>query len=99
MSSKLCLLFRFSDRFLISPHACCRPRSSYLPLFDLPKNIWWSVQVMKLLMMQCFPCSCRFSLLATNILLSNMFSNTLNICSSLSMTDQISHLHNFCLQT
>jgi hypothetical protein len=31
--------------------------------------------------------------LGPNILLSTLFSNTLNLCSSLSVTDQVSHLY------
>jgi hypothetical protein len=31
-----------------SPHACYIPFSSHLPWFDLPNNIWWSIQVTKL---------------------------------------------------
>jgi hypothetical protein len=45
---------------------------------------------MKLLIMQSSPCSCHF-LFGLNILLSTLFSNTLNICSSLTVRYQVSH--------
>jgi hypothetical protein len=41
-------------------HACYIPRSSYPPLFDCLDNVWWSVQVMRLLNMQSSPDSCHF---------------------------------------
>jgi hypothetical protein len=43
--------------FFIS-HACYMPRPS--PWFDHPHNIWWSVQVIKLLIVQSPPASCHF---------------------------------------
>jgi hypothetical protein len=41
-------------------HACYTTHQSHPPLFDLPNNIWWSVQVMKLLIMQSSPASRHF---------------------------------------
>jgi phosphate starvation-inducible membrane PsiE len=41
--------------------------------------------------MQSSPVSRHFLLLGPNILLSILFSNTLNLCSSLSVRDQVSH--------
>jgi len=55
-----------------------------------PNNIWWSVQVMMLLIMQSSPASCHF-LLGPNILLSTLFSNPLNLFSTLSVTDLVSY--------
>jgi len=46
---------------------------------------------MKLLIMQSPPTSYHSSLLGPNILLSAMFSNTLNLCSSFSVKDQVSN--------
>jgi phosphate starvation-inducible membrane PsiE len=43
---------------------------------------------MKLLIMQFSPTSCHFG---PNILLSILFSNTLNLCSSLNVRDKVSH--------
>jgi len=45
---------------------------------------------MKPLIMQCSPAS----LLAPNVLLSTLFSNTLSLCYFLSVTDQVSHPYN-----
>jgi hypothetical protein len=53
------LIFRFSDQnFVRISHlssACYIPCPPHPPWFDHPNNFWWSVQVMKLLIMQCFP--------------------------------------------
>jgi hypothetical protein len=55
-------------------HVCYMLCPSHPLWFDHPNNIWWSVQVMKLLIMQCSPASHHF-LLGPNILLSILFSN------------------------
>jgi len=44
----------------LSPHACCLPRLSHPPWFDHRDNTCWSVQVMKLLIMQSPPASHHF---------------------------------------
>jgi hypothetical protein len=59
------LPFSFSDKnnvciFNLS-HACYMSRPSHPPCLD-PNNIWWSVQVMKLLIMQSSPASRHFLL-------------------------------------
>ena len=41
-----------------SPRTCCMPRPSYPTECDHPRNIWWAVQIMKLLIMQFSPVSC-----------------------------------------
>jgi hypothetical protein len=46
---------------------------------------------MQLLIMQFSPTSSHFIPLRPNNLLSTLFSNTLNLCSSLNMRDQIAH--------
>jgi len=53
--------------------------------------MWRSVQVMKLLIMQSFPASRHFSLLDPGISVSTLFSITHNLCSPLSVRDQVSH--------
>jgi hypothetical protein len=55
---------------------------------DHSNYVWRRVQVMTLLIMQSPITS---SLLGPNILLSTLFSNTLNLCSSLNVRDQVSH--------
>jgi hypothetical protein len=46
---------------------------------------------MKLFVMQLSPFSVTSSLFGPNILLSTLFSNTLSLCSSLKVRDQVSH--------
>jgi hypothetical protein len=64
MSTEWSLPFRFSDQNCVSTshlsHTCCMHRSSHPPWCDHPNNIWWSVQVMKLLNMQSSLVSCHF---------------------------------------
>jgi hypothetical protein len=86
---------QFSDQnfMLIShlSHACYMLRPSP-PGFDHPNNIWWSVQVMKLLIMQSSPASRHFLPLRSKYSLSTLFLNILNpVCPSLSVRDQVSH--------
>jgi len=40
-------------------HACYMVHPSHLPRFDHPNYIWWSLQVMKLLIMQSSAASCN----------------------------------------
>jgi hypothetical protein len=56
---------------------------------------------MQLLIMQFSPASCHFIPLRPNILLNTLFSNTLNLCSSLNVRDQVSHPYktSHCLQS
>jgi hypothetical protein len=58
------------------------PRPSHLSRFYHPNKIWWSVQVMKLLIMQSPPASRHFLPLGPNILLSTLFSTPLTPCYS-----------------
>jgi hypothetical protein len=56
--------FRISDqnfvRFSHLSHSCYMPRQSYISLLDDSNNIWWSVQVMMLPIMQSSWASCHF---------------------------------------
>jgi len=89
-SSKLSLTFRFSYKNVVHisqlSHACYMPRLSLPPWLSHHNNILWSVQVMKLLLQP----PATSSVLCQNILLSTLFSNTLNLLSSLSVRDQVS---------
>jgi hypothetical protein len=67
------------------------PRPPHSPWFDLPNNIRWWVQIMKLPIVQLSPFPCYFFPLGPNILLSTLFPNTLSLCSSLNVRDQVSH--------
>jgi hypothetical protein len=94
-SSKWSLSFRFSDKYFVLcisrlSYACYVPRLFHVPSFHYPNNILWSVQVMKLLIMQSSPASCHFLPLRSAYFHSTLFSDTLNRRSSLSVRDQIS---------
>jgi len=74
------------------PHTCYMPRLSHSSRFEHPNNIGWGVQITSSL--------CNFLhshvtsvLLGPNILLNTIFSNTLSLRSSLSVSDQVSHPH------
>jgi len=89
-SSNRSLPLRFSnqtfDAFLIS-HPCYMPCPCHPPGFDHP-NIWGSVEVMKLFIMQFSPSFCHFLPLT-----SALFSNIPNLCSSLSVREIKFHTH------
>jgi len=63
-SSEWSLPFKFSNQNTVCIYhpsdACCMPLLSHSPWFDHSNNIWWSVQVMKLLIMQSSLASCFF---------------------------------------
>jgi hypothetical protein len=73
------------------PHSCYMPCPSHPPWLDHSDYIWWRVQLMKLLIMQFSPISHHFTLFSPHNLLSTLFSNTLSLCSSISITDYVSH--------
>jgi hypothetical protein len=72
-------------------HTCYMPRPSQSAWFDHPNNIWWWVQIIEFLFISLLHSPVTSSVLGPNILLSTLFSNTLNLSSSLSVRDQISH--------
>jgi hypothetical protein len=88
------LSFRLSHQNLVhfsfSSNAChmCRPPHSLR--FDVPNGIWWWFQNMKLFSMQFPPFSSYFISLRSDILLRTLFSNTLSLCYSLNVRDQVS---------
>jgi hypothetical protein len=61
---------------------------SHFPNTDFTTTL---IQIMELLNVQFSPPPDTSSLLGPNILLSTLFSNTLNQCSSHNMTNQVSH--------
>jgi hypothetical protein len=55
-TSESSLPFKFSNHnvcYSLLSHACYMPLPSHPPWFNHPNNIWWSVQVMELLIIQC----------------------------------------------
>jgi hypothetical protein len=71
-------------------HACYMLRPSQPPWLGHSDYTWRRVQAMKLLIIR-FSLTSWQSLFGSNILLSTLFSNTLNLCSSLKVRDQVSH--------
>jgi hypothetical protein len=86
-SSKWSLSFGLSHQnslhFSPLSHACHMLCPLHSPSFDLPNNIWWWVQIMKLSIVRLSPLSRYFTPPRSNILLSTLFSKTLSLCSSL----------------
>jgi hypothetical protein len=74
------------------PHSCYVPRPSHPPQLHYCNYTWRRVQIMKLFIMQFFfyPPVTSF-LLGPNILLNTLFSNTLSLCSTLNVREQVSH--------
>ena len=69
-------------------HVTC-PLPSHYSRFYHPNNIGWGLQIIKLFVFIHSPVTS--SLLGPNILLSNLFSNTLSLRSSRNVSDQFSH--------
>jgi hypothetical protein len=72
-SSKWSFPFEFSNQNIIYishlSHAGYMLHPPHPPWFDHHNNIWWSVQIMNLFIMQSSPASCHLLLLGPNILL------------------------------
>jgi hypothetical protein len=73
------------------PHACHMSRPPHPPWFNHPNNIRWRIQAVKFIIMQFYPWSI-FLPFRSNI--NTLFSETLSLCSSLEMKDQVSHPYN-----
>jgi hypothetical protein len=59
------------------------------PWLEHSNYTWRRVQVMKLLIMQFSPTPVTSSLFGPNSLLSTLFSNTLSLCSSVNVRDEV----------
>jgi hypothetical protein len=81
---------KFLYATLFSP-TCYMPRPSHSSRFYQPNNIWWWVQILSYSLCSLLHSPVASSLLGPNILLSTLFSNTLSLCSSLSVRDQVPH--------
>lgn len=73
-SSKWPISFRFQT--LHTSLFSNMPYPSPHPQYDHPKNIWWRVQIMKLLIMQLYPTTCYFLYLRTKIFVCTVFSES-----------------------
>jgi len=75
-------------------HSCHIPQLSHIKWFDNPppppptSNKLWAVEFMELLIMQISVAFCYF-LLNANTVLSTLYSNNLNVISSLNMSDHV----------
>jgi hypothetical protein len=81
-------------KHLCSPHTCYMPLPSSFSRFDHPKKM--SEQYRPLISSLCtfLHSPVTLSLLGPNILLNTLFSNTLSLCFSLNVNDQVSHPKN-----
>jgi hypothetical protein len=66
------------------------PRPSDPPWIYHPNNVRWRVQTVEFRVMLFSAVSSLHSHLGENILVCTLFSNTLNLCSSLNVRDQVS---------
>ena len=93
-SSKWSVSLRFLHQNCVStapvPQTCYMFRP-YYSSFDNRNNTWWAEHITKLLVMQSSPPHVTLSLLGPNIFLNTLFLSTLNVCSSVSVRDQVSH--------
>jgi hypothetical protein len=91
------LLLTFSNQNIVwishRSLACYIPLPSHPPLFDHPDNVWWIVQIMKLLIVQSSAAYHNFLPLGSKYSHHTLFSIILNLCSSLSVSDRVSHPH------
>jgi hypothetical protein len=72
--------------------ALCPTHLIHLDLI-IQNNIWWSTEVMKLLIIQSFPASYHFLHLRSKYSSQYPVLRHPNLCSSFSMKDQVSHTH------
>jgi hypothetical protein len=66
------------------------PRPSHSRFYHL-RSIGWEVQIMQLLIMKFSPFPCYLVPFGPYILLNTLFSNTLSVCSSMSVTKFHAH--------
>jgi hypothetical protein len=92
-STKWFISFRFSHQDPIHAssfaHTRYMPRQSHSSRFNHPHNSGWGAQIMKLLVMKFSPLPCYLVPLRLKILLNNLLSSTLSLCSPLNVRDQV----------
>ena len=93
--SKWSLSFRFPCQIPLCtfplPHTCYMPCPSHSSRFYHLNNIWLGVQIIKHLIMYYSQLPYHLNPLRPKYLLSTLFSNTLSLHSSLSVSNQFSH--------
>jgi len=72
------------------PHTCYMPRPSHYSRFYHPNKLG-EFRTLSSTLCSFLHSPVTSSLLGPNILLNTLFSNTLSLCSSLSVSDQVSH--------
>jgi hypothetical protein len=88
--SKWSLSHRFSHQnpgCTFPPHICSISCLSHSSWFHHPSNVWWGIQITKLIIIQFSVLPVTFSLSGANIFISTLFSKTLSLCSSHNVTD------------
>ena len=73
------------------PHTCYMPRPSHASGFDHPNNLGEQYRSFCSSLLSFLESSVASSLLGPNIPLNTLFSNTLSLCSSFNVSDQVSH--------
>jgi hypothetical protein len=76
-------------RSSFSPNSCYIPRPSHRPWLYYSNYTWRRVQITKLLVCSFLHPPVILFFFCPNILFSTLFSNTLNLCSSLNVRDQV----------
>jgi hypothetical protein len=79
--------------FTFPSHACHMPCLPHSPWLDLISGIWGEYKLWSSSLCNFLHSPVTSPLLGPNILLRTLFSNTLSLCSSLSVRDQVSHLY------
>jgi hypothetical protein len=74
-------------------HVCYRPCPFHPPSFEHSDIVWWRVQIMMLLIVQFCPASCNFPPSYSTYSPQHLNLKLLNLCSSLRVGDQVSHLY------
>ena len=76
---------------LFFPNACHMPCPFHPPWFGHPHNILWAARSWSSSLCSLLHSPVTSSLLDPNTVLSTLFSNRFNICSSHNVRDQVSH--------